>query len=228
MAGKPKDLTGQRFGSLVARQPNHKGPDGTAFWLFQCDCGNQHIARGNTVSHQAKKGDPELPSCGCIELARKTKHGLRTVAVTHPIYRAYRGMMTRCYNPNDNGYQFYGAKGVTVCPEWYENPEAFIQWALSSGWFKGAHIDKDILCDALDVHPHIYSPDTCQWIDAKKNVGYATNRDNFGSHPNVKLSHQQVAEILLRLNQGEDRHSLAAQFKVHESSIRRLVKLSEV
>lgn len=226
MAGIPKDLRGQRFGSLVALQISHRGSDGTAYWSYQCDCGKQHIARGNVVSHQAKKGDPKLPSCGCEELARKTTHGLRTVSHTHPIYRSYRGMMTRCYNPKSKEFKWYGAIGITVCDDWWCNPEEFAQWAISSGWFQGAHLDKDILCDKLEIYPHIYSPDTCQWTTAKANVGYAVNRDNYGSHPNVKLSHDQVAEILLRLNQGESRHDLAREFQVHESSIRRLVKLS--
>lgn len=228
MAGKAKDLTGQTFGSLIAIEPHHKGPDGTLFWKFKCNCGNNHVARGNIIKFEAKKGDPELPSCGCIELKRKTKHGFRTVNSTHPAYRAYRGMMSRCYNTKHSEYKWYGAVGITVCDEWKNNPEAFVQWSIANGWFKGGHIDKDILSDQLGIHPHIYSPQTCQWINAKKNVGYATNRNNYGSHPNVKLSHDHVADILNRLNQGESRYDLAKEYKVDESSIRRLVKLAEV
>lgn len=229
MAGKPKDLTGQTFGSLTAIAIHHKGEDGTAHWSYQCVCGKEHVARGNTISHLASKGDPQFPSCGCLGIASKTKHGFRKSKDTHPAYRSFRGMMTRCYNPNDKGYQWYGAIGVTVCDEWKDNPEAFVKWSLANGWSKDLHIDKDILCKAQGIAPHIYSPQTCQWVSAKANVGFATNRDNYGRHPNVRLSHEQVAEILAKYESGEitNQSELARQYGVDPSSIGRLIRLSE-
>lgn len=223
-----KDLTGLVFGSLTAVKPSHV-TNNMVYWEFLCVCGKTHVARGNTVKHQAKKGDPELPSCGCIEMSRKTKHGFRTVSDTHPAYRVYRGMMTRCYNPNSPEYKWYGGKGVTVCEEWKSNPEAFVQWALDNGWKKGLHIDKDILCNKLNIQPHIYSPTTCQWVSAKTNVGFATNRNNFGKHPNIKLSHEEVAEIRRKYFAGEANGTeLAQEFGLKSpSSIYRLIRLSK-
>lgn len=222
------DITGQRFGSLVAIQFAYSGKNYLSYWIYQCDCGNKHVARANTVKHQTKKGDPELPSCGCVELARKTKHGFRKAEDTHPAYRAYRGMMNRCYNLNSSGYQWYGAVGVTVCDEWKDNPEAFVKWSIENGWSEGLHIDKDIICNAKGISPHIYSPDTCIWTTAKKNVGEATNRKNFGKHPNIKLSQAQVAEILYRYaNEDITQMELAQQYDVGRSTIWRLIKLSQ-
>ena len=191
-----KDITGQRFGSLTALRYSHT-KNGMAYWVYHCDCGKEHTARSNMVTHQVKvKNDPELPSCGCVELSRKTKHGFRKAKDTHPAYRTYRGMMDRCYNPSVIGYQWYGAKGVTVCDEWKNSPEAFVKWAISNGWKPGLHIDKDILCQAKGISPHIYSPETCQWVSAQVNVATATNRDNYGKHPNIKLSYDEVAQLL--------------------------------
>lgn len=222
---RSKDLTGQKFGSLTAVKPSHK-KNGMVYWEFLCTCGNKHIARGNTVSYATKKGDPELPSCGCVEKARKTRHGFRTVKNTHPAYRVYRSMMTRCYNPNSPEYKWYGAKGVTVCDEWKQNPEAFVQWAITNGWEKGKHIDKDILCEEQGIFPHIYSPSTCQWVSAKTNVGFATNRNNYGKHPNIKLSHKDVAEIQRRYHAGEANGiELAHEYGLKSpSSVYRLLK----
>lgn len=231
MTGKrTKDITGQRFGSLTAVRFSHVR-NRMAYWEYECDCGQLHTARGNTIAHQAKHyaDDPQLPSCGCVELARKTRHGYRKAKDTHPAYRAYRGMMSRCYDPGCSGYQWYGAQGVTVCGEWKDNPKAFVDWAVANGWQPGLHIDKDILCDEKGIHPHIYSPDTCQWVSAKVNVGYATNRDNYGKHPNVCLSHDAVAEILGRWFSDEEitQKDLATEYGVTPSTVKRLIDIAQ-
>ena len=223
-----KDITGQRFGSLVAKSYSHSGKNYMHFWIYQCDCGNEHIARMNTIAYEHRKGDVELPSCGCIELRRKTKHGFRRAKDTHPAYRAYRGMMGRCYNPSSPEYKWYGKVGVTVDPVWQNDPEAFVEWSIKNGWAKGLHIDKDILCEARGITPHIYSPSTCQWVTAQVNVAAATNRDNYGKHPNVKLSHKEVEEIERLYFSGEMKGpALAEAFNVNVSSIYRLIKIAK-
>ena len=221
-----KDITGQRFGSLLAVRRLFTR-NGLAHWEYQCDCGNTHTARANTVSYAAKKAsNPQLPSCGCVEIALKTKHGFRRANDTHPAYKAYRAMMDRCYNATSTNYKWYGAVGVTVCSEWLNNPEAFVKWAIAHNWQPGLHIDKDILCREKEISPHIYSPETCQWVSAKINVGEATNRNNFGKHPNIRLSHQDVAEIERLYFSGEitNKSALARQFGLQSpSSISRLI-----
>ena len=224
-----KDLTGQQFGSLTAIRLSHVGSNNLAYWEYQCACGNPHTARANTVSHQAKKNpNPLLPSCGCMELKLKTKHGYRHKHNTHPLYRIYKGIMDRCYNSNLESYRWYGAIGVTICDEWKGNPKAFIEWGLANGYAPGLHIDKDILCDAKGIEPHVYSPSTCQFITAKANVGYATNRSNYGSHSNVKLSSEQVEEILHKYNvEGIKGPTLAEQYSVGTSTIYRILRLGK-
>lgn len=215
-----KDITGQRFGSLVAVRHSHTGKNYMQYWVYKCDCGKEHTARSNTVAYELRKGDPELPSCGCVELARKTAHGFRKKEDTHPAYRAYRSMMTRCYDSNSPNYKWYGAVGVTVCDEWRNSPKAFVEWALANGWDKSLHLDKDILCKSLGVTPHIYSPATCQWVTAQTNVSAATNRDNFGKHPNVKLSHDVVKEIVELYSSGQlNGPELAARYGVGTTAI---------
>lgn len=55
-SGKHIDLTGQRYGRLVAKRFISRDK-----WLWQCDCGNTTIARASSV----KKG--ETVSCGCYQ-----------------------------------------------------------------------------------------------------------------------------------------------------------------
>ena len=53
------DITGQRFGRLVALK---KAPsrNGSTYWLCQCDCGNQKEIKTGNLTRGATK------SCGCI------------------------------------------------------------------------------------------------------------------------------------------------------------------
>lgn len=70
------------------------------------------------------------------------KYGLKTA--DNPLYSIYNGMHTRCDNPNDNNYDSYGAKGITVCQAWSgENGlYNFTVWAMQNGWSKGLSIDR--------------------------------------------------------------------------------------
>lgn len=224
-----KDITGKQFGSLTAIRHVYT-KNGNAHWEYLCKCGNTHGARANVVTYESKKGDPELPSCGCIELLRKTKHGYRTSKNTHPLYKVYRSMLNRCYSDKTDSYRWYGKVGVTVCEEWKNGPEAFIEWALENGWEQGLHIDKDIKCKELGIHPHVYSPETCQFISAKSNVGFSTNRANYGKHPNVKLSQREVDTIenLYFTGVVTNKSELARMFGLKSpSSIGRLIRLAE-
>ena len=54
------DLTGQRFGKLVALSRFQKEVGGESWWHCQCDCGNMHDVRG----HSLLNGD--TLSCGCL------------------------------------------------------------------------------------------------------------------------------------------------------------------
>lgn len=225
-----KDITGMTFGSLTAVRLSHINKARLAFWLFSCKCGKEHIARASTVAYEAKKrNDPELPSCGCVELSRKTKHGYRKASDTHPLYHLHRGILNRCYNANCPQYIWYGEKGVIVCAEWVNDPAAFIEWGMQNGWQPGMHIDKDILCEQLNIHPHVYSPETCQFVSPKVNVGFATNRANYGKHPNVRLSQESVNELLTKYFSGEETNQseLARQYGLKSpKSVSRLIKLA--
>lgn len=57
-----KDITGQRFGRLVAVHKTHmRTPAGNVIWLCRCDCGAQKLASGTAMRY----GEPR--SCGCLQ-----------------------------------------------------------------------------------------------------------------------------------------------------------------
>lgn len=56
-----KDLSGQRFGRLVALEPTgERSAKGTTVWRCRCDCGKETLAEVTQLLHGAKR------SCGCL------------------------------------------------------------------------------------------------------------------------------------------------------------------
>jgi hypothetical protein len=63
---KPLQLIGERFARLVVLQRSETSRHGQAYWLCQCDCGDQ-----TTVSSR-RLTSGNTRSCGCL---RKEKDG---------------------------------------------------------------------------------------------------------------------------------------------------------
>lgn len=150
------DLSGIRFGRLTAIEFHSRGPGRVSLWLCRCDCGNEIVARaGNLVSGRSR-------SCGCVgarkAAQRLTKHGLHG----HPLYRIWVRMRDRCNRPSNSRYARYGARGIRVCEEW-NDPTAFIAWALSNGYEPGLQIDR------INNDGH-YEPSNCRFVTQQQNV----------------------------------------------------------
>lgn len=153
---KKKDLTGQKFGRLVAVKPVGK-EKGHYVWECKCDCGEicvvpvHHLSNGHTKS------------CGCLR-----KEGERKPSYSHGLtrtrlYRIWCNIKTRCYNPNAENYNFYGGKGVTVCDEWLHDFQTFYDLAMTSGYADNLTIDRK----DSDLN---YCPENCEWITQSENA----------------------------------------------------------
>jgi len=70
------------------------------------------------------------------------------------------GMKARCYNPNAISYPNYGGRGISICKEWLESTQAFVEWALNNGYEPGLSIDR------IDVDGN-YTPENCRWVNMK-------------------------------------------------------------
>lgn len=86
-------------------------------------------------------------------------HGLSR----HPLYQTHRGMMDRCYNPDAESYGWYGARGITVCPEWHD-VAAFIAWIEAE---IGPRPDGCTL-DRWPDNNGNYAPGNVRWADPEE------------------------------------------------------------
>lgn len=90
--------------------------------------------------------------------------------------RRHYDMISRCYDPSNRLYSFYGGLGVTVCEEWLNDQNGlinYVNWILSQKTveeMQGLQIDKDKLSAKLGIKPAIYSPETCCILTAAENA----------------------------------------------------------
>ena len=155
------DITGEKYNYLtVIKEVERKGKY-IRRWLCECDCGKM------TEVNQGDLRNSHIKSCGCLHKKAITKHGF----YKHPVYNIICDMIRRCYNPNDTGYKWYGAKGITVCKEWKDDHGAFVKWALSNGWKKGLQIDR--ANNKLG-----YSPNNCRFVTNSENSANQSMQSN--------------------------------------------------
>src|SRR5215831_1055163 len=155
-----KDITGQRFGRLVAveyvgQRPCSGGRSTQAYWRCACDCGGSMVTAGTYL----RTG--KTVSCGCKNLERlraRRTHG------NTPEYRCWHAMVGRCTRPSHPNWRYYGGRGITVCERWL----SFDNFLTDMG--KRPSMAHSI--DRADNNRG-YEPGNCQWATKAEQM---TNR----------------------------------------------------
>lgn len=124
--------------------------NGCAYWLCRCECGNtKTVLAGNLTSRKTQ-------SCGCLQKKRASESSKSHGGSQTRLYRIWKGMRNRCYNPKAHEYDNYGGRGIRICEAWH-NFEVFRDWALQNGY------SKDLTIERKDSSG-MYEPSNCIWI----------------------------------------------------------------
>lgn len=153
------DISGKRYGRLVAIERCKPEKGKRTVWMCVCDCGNEaNVNLGDLRSGGTK-------SCGCYRRENTAIIGKTAKRVTHGdtgsrLYRIWNAMKDRCLRESDNAYQWYGNRGISICNEWLEYQE-FKAWAVANGYGDKLTIDR------IDNDGN-YEPSNCRWITNKE------------------------------------------------------------
>ncbi len=162
------DLTGKRFGKLVAIERDITKK--RVYWICQCDCGSIK----SIMSTHLRSG--ASTSCGCYQKECASKAN-KTHGMTHTsLHNRWKAIRQRCTNPKDSRYKNYGNRGITLCEEW-NNFERFAKWSLENGYQDGLELDR------ID-NDKGYFPENCRWC---KSIINNHNRRNTAKIDGIPL-----------------------------------------
>lgn len=194
--GRIKDISGQRFGKLLALEVAGKDAYRHTIWKCICDCGNETYPLSTSLLKEKTK------SCGCEEaviFSSSKKEHRRKLKSAHPLYSIFGGMKNRCYCKSDINYRNYGGRGISVCREWLDDPSKFVLWASTNGWQKGLKTDR------IDNDGN-YEPGNIRFVTNKENCNNTRKNRTFNLN-GTKLKWEEI-EWMCRVTKNSFMHRI--------------------
>lgn len=202
------NIIGKKFGRLTVISFSHNeqkykcnGNKGGLKRYFECrcDCGTigkyelSHLISGNTKS------------CGCLRNERivssTTTHGLSK----ERIYSIWKLIKARCNKPYASGYLSYGGRGITICDEWANKENGFINfylWSIENGYNDNLTIER---CN-VDGN---YEPSNCLWIpsfnqqkNTRKSIKVNINGESVCLKDACRVYNRKYITIYARMRRG--------------------------
>lgn len=190
-------MEGKKFGYLTVIARSKKvGNRNQVYWDCICICGREKPVNGDEL----RKGS--VKSCGCHRGDTLGSHRMSKSR----IYRIWRHMKSRCYNPNVESYPWYGGKGIAVCEPWHRF-EPFYEWAMANGYEKNRSIDR------ID-NSKGYSPDNCRW---------STDKEQARNTTRTVCSEEMADEIRAAFSGGMKNRDIAEMFGISRTSVSDIV-----
>ncbi len=147
------DLTGHRFCRLIVVSRHNSPSDRSKpTWLCECDCGKTKVISGVSL----RRGNSKSCGCLCIDRSRVVNrvHGMKNTRT----YRIWSGMKNRCVCSTSKDFKRYGARGITLCPEWM--------------MFEAFHVDMGNPPDGMTLgridNNKGYCKENCRWESPKQ------------------------------------------------------------
>ena len=164
----------------IIENTNKRNKYGKLIYAAQCVCGT---VRYDVLSNFKLKKTDRCPHFVIYEGIKYPIGSIKNKDISH----IFRGVLQRCYNPNNKNYKYYGAKNIKVCESWVENPSLFEAWSYDNGYSKGLSIDR--------IHEDIgYTPENCRWVDEHTNARFKSNTNYITA--TVTLSGKQWASLI--------------------------------
>lgn len=174
------DITGNKYNKLTVVKRVNKPNEKSVIWECLCDCGNTTYVRGKNLKNGAVK------SCGC--LLKSNKSSIRHNMSKTRLYRTWANIKGRCYIPSCKAYKNYGLRGITMCDEWKNSFESFMEWALNNGYNDTLSIER------IDVNKGYY-PDNCTWIPLNEQQKNRTINLNINYNGETKILAEWCREL---------------------------------
>jgi len=111
------------------------------------------------------------------------------------------GMRARCENITNEGYKYYGAKGIEVCASWKAYPEVFICWCIENNYTLGKEIHR--------LNPHRdYEPENCILCSKEDHTRYHQLL-----RKSIKEENEEVSNLDENYNYDEQRYYTKTELK---------------
>lgn len=150
----PVDVRFKRLTVIEEVDPYRQGTTTHRQMRCRCACGTEVIVR------LAKLRSGHTQSCGCLQKERtaKAKGGIQHGMRYHPLYKTWSSIKRRCLVPTDRAFKNYGARGITICDEWRDDPVAFINYIIETI----GHRPAGMSLDRID-NDRGYEPGNLKW-----------------------------------------------------------------